>query len=557
MRLRPVQAATLCEWHDNHGFFGQKGVGKGKTLDSALAATVAAEVLTGPPRAILFVPAKLRKKTVRDFERLSKHWRMLPIRLESYQLLSRADLKTGKPKVDLDAFQPNIIILDECHWTKNPRASCTKKLRRYIKERRKAGLPLWVMALSGTIAKRSLRDFQHIIEWCLGAGAPLPRDEVELTLWSDATDEKPRAPDPVDPGVLLSLRNDDERRLAQAEGVRRAVGRRIFETPGALRTKQGFVDCSLVVEVHELVPPKVVEDAFRHMKTSWTTLDGWPISDGLSMYRHCRELSAGFYGKWSPRPPLDWLYPRSDWCSAVRETLANNRRGLDSEFQVAHEVALAIARGQRHELADTYCEWKAVEKTFTPNPMPVWIDDFALDWAVEWAAREKGLIWVEHIPVGRRLAEKTGLPYYGAGGMAGRKYIEDHTPGTAAIASIASNGEGRNLQAIWSRALYVTFPTTGTGAEQGIGRLHRDGQLADEVEIDVMVSCRESYAGFVQAMRDAQYHADLFDSDMKMDNRPRPFVDKEDGTRYCDVVVPEFKSSGYAWKEPQRKKATA
>lgn len=546
----------MCEWHDNRGFFGQKGVGKGKTLDTALAATVAAEILPEQPRVILFVPAKLRKKTVRDFERLSKHWRMLPIRLESYQLLSRAK-KDGAPAVDLDNYAPNIVILDECHWVKNPRASCTKKLRRYIRERRKAGLCLWVMALSGTIAKRSLRDFQHIIEWCLGAGAPLPRDEEELTLWADATDEKPRAPDFVDPGVLLSLRNAEERALPQLEGARRAVGRRIFETPGALRTKRGFVDCSLIVEVHEVVPPKAVEDALRHMKTTWTTLDGWPIADGLAMYRHCRELSVGFFSKWDPRPPLDWLYPRSDWCSAVRETLANNRRGLDSEFQVAHEVALAIAQGKKHPLADAYRSWRAVEKTFTPNPVPAWIDDFALDWAAQWAAREKGLVWVEHIPVGRRLAEKTSLPYYGAGGMAGKRYIEDHPPGTPAIASIASNGEGRNLQTIWSKALYMTFPTTGTGAEQGIGRLHREGQPEDSVEIDVMVSCRESYAGFVQAMRDAQYHADLFDSDFKLDNRPRSSVDSSDEQRYVDLVLPDFKSPGWAWKEPQRKKAAA
>jgi hypothetical protein len=152
----------------------------------------------------------------------------------------------------------------------------------------------------------------------------------------------------------------------------------------------------------------------------------------------------------------------------------------------------------------------------------------------------------------------TGLPYFANGGKdkTGRP-IEDADPKKSLLASIASNAEGRNLQG-WNKALVTSAPPTGTLWEQMLGRLHREGQTADEVTYEVMVSCREQLAGFEQAMRDANFHADLLGSDMKMASQDLRGVvsldlDLSPRTSYADIIVPAFHSRGWAWREPARK----
>lgn len=556
MVLRPWQAAALCEFHDNGGLFAQAGIGMGKTLLSYLAAAV-----IEAKRPLLLVPAKLREKTLREFRELRLSWKGVPIRVESYEMLSTTNKKTGRPSVDLDHYKPDCILLDEVHRCRDVRSKRTKKLNRYIREARKAGLSVRVMAMSGTIAKRSLRDFAHILEWCLPTTSPLPHDWLDLTTWSDAVDERVVMGDPVDPGVLLQLCTPEEKRLPPLDAARRAVGRRIFETPGAMATERtDGVAASLIIECHEVVADIAMENAFEVMKRTWTAPSGEAIADPIAMYRHLRECACGFVYKWRHPAPLEWLYARSDWAIGVRETIATNRRGLDSEF----EVALEVSRNPHHPLREAREAWQKVKKTFEPETVPVWLSDAPLEWAAKWAASDPGLVWVEHVAVGERLAKLTGLPYYGAGGRDAKgRYIEDH-PGGSAIASIASNAEGRNLQKLWSRALFMSFPPTGYVAEQAIGRLHRPGQEADEVVCDIMISCREQLVGVEKALRDASFLTTVLQSSMRlMGSRgsggptgPDVLGSILDGNRpdvhNADIILPTFGMRGWSWKLPSK-----
>lgn len=559
MRLRPWQAAALCELHDHGGLFAQAGVGMGKTLVTYLAA-----VVLGAKRPLLLVPAKLKAKTIRDFHELAKHFRGVSIRVESYELLGRAD-KHGEARIDLEKYRPDLLMCDEGHKLSNPKAARTRRMKRFIRETCKAGLSIQVMVMSGTIAKRSLRDFAHILEWCHPGRSPLPHDDMDLIFWADAVDERPHAPDPVDPGALLQMCSSEERTLEPLEAARRAVGRRIFETPGCMATRRAEgVDCSLVIECHERIVGKSTEDAFRHLKSTWSTPDQWPVSDGMSMVRHCRELGNDFFLRWDPRPPLPWIYARAAWCAEVREVLGTNRHGLDSEFQVALEVSNAIKKGKPHRAADVYKEWRELEPSFTPHTVPVWLDDAALRWAAQWAEHEPGLVWVENVCTGEALSEMTGLPYYRHEGKDDKgRYIEDHKPGRSGIASMASCDEGMNLQGIWSRALFMSFPPTGRKAEQTLGRLHRPGQRADEVVCDVLISCREQYTGFLQAINDAGFANSVLQSEMKLwttgPESPRiKSVDEEKNVgNSADIITPPFKAEGWSWLPPQRNKPKA
>lgn len=563
MRLRPWQAAGLCEAHDNGGLFAQAGLGMGKTLFSALVS-----IVMEAKRPLLLVPADLHgttnSKTVRDFRKLRKDWKAVPIRIETYNKLSTTN-KEGVRSLDLEKFNPDLIILDEAQALKDPKSKRTRYFRRYIRERRKQGLPVKLIALSGTMAKRSIRDFAHLLDWCLGEGSPLPRDEFDLIFWADAIDEKTgqRDIDPVEPGALLSLCGPEEKDLDDRIAARRAVGRRIFETPGCMSLGSDVgASCKLRIECHEIPVPPAVEAAFKHLKTTWTTPGGVQVCDGLGMRSHSREIACGFFYKWKYPAPQAWKYARSAWCSAVRELIGTNRRGLDSEKDVALEIQQFARSGRAHPLAEVYREWQKQKPTFEPETIPVWLSDDALHYAIHWA-KNPGLVWTEHVAVGERLSELSGLPYYGPKGFDKKKrYIEDHKPGSSAIASIASNHKGRNLQGIWSRSLYTSFPATGYISEQSIGRIHRPGQLADEVVVDIMISCREQLLGFEQTIRDAGFHTDALQSAFKLGTSsprifdPQPLDKSSSGWQSTSnsvaIVVPTFAAHGWAWKEPAR-----
>jgi hypothetical protein len=137
-------------------------------------------------------------------------------------------------------------------------------------------------------------------------------------------------------------------------------------------------------------------------------------------------------------------------------------------------------------------------------------------WRIGWMDEEKGICWVEHVEYGRELAARTGIAYYQRAGLNEKKQlIDDHPKGTPLIASIASNAEGRNLQA-WSTNLVTSPPTSGALWEQLLGRCHRDGQEADEVTYTLLISLAEQAAAFDRARADARTISDTIGQEQKL-----------------------------------------
>lgn len=529
IRLNAIQTISLVEAHDTGGLFLQAVPGTGKTLISALLG----RLLERSP-AVLIVPAALRMKTVREFQRLREHWDIWVPTITTYHKLSSASFAL------LEKLRPRLLILDEGQCAKNRSGPRAKKLRRFLREH---GIDCVVVDMSGTGAKRSLNDAAHRMHWCLKERCPLPIHEPDLVDWSAAVDEKVQPKSRLEAGALRMLCNPDD--PPGLEGVRRALGRRMFDTPGAVRSTDPGVDASLYLYGVDLPLSKAEDNAFEPMRDEWKTPDEHPIADAVAVWRHARELALGFYYVWDPRPPFDWLWARQAWCASVRDIITHNRRELDTEFQVADEVRRAIANGKRHEAAEAYKDWHAIKDTFIPNTVPRWVGDTAINAAADWLHSKSGggIVWTEHRAFAQRLAEIAKVPYFGAKGRdAQGRAIEDFSG--PCIASIASNGTGRNLQA-WSRGWIASCLPTGTIWEQLLARLHRQGQEADEVEFWVPISCREQIQGFEQARRDAEFHRDLL-----QDGHPG---------RLCsaDVAMPDFKRQGWAWKEQRVKKKAA
>jgi hypothetical protein len=503
MRLRLVQAVALSELHDFDGLFAPIRVAGGKTLISYLAGVVCESKST-----LVLVPASLRQKTYAAFAELSKHW-LAPTSLtvESYTMVSR---ETGEAM--LNRIAPDLIVADEAHRLKNTRAGVTRKIARYLK----ANPSTRFCAMSGTMTIRSLREYAHLLRWAIGEKLqPLPRMWGELADWADCLDVKVQDGKRMPPGALLQLCSDSE--LVEANGVdptsraRRAYRRRLVETPGIVATEENELGTSLQIvalDATEAVGDDVAE-AYRRVRETWELPDGHDLCEAIEVWRHLREVALGFWYRWDPEPPRDWMAARKEWSAFVRETLKTNRSGLDTELQVARACA-------RKELdGAAYQAWVAIRDTFKPNTVAEWINDSALEVVGRWLSDNDGIAWVEHVHFGERLSERTGLPYFRAQGRDRNGNYLEHARGPV-IASIASCREGMNLQHAWHRNLIVSTPANGGRWEQLLGRTHRDGQLADEVVAAVLQTSYAHWQAFQQAIADARYIQDSMGQPQKL-----------------------------------------
>lgn len=478
MVLRPIQAATLEALFDNGGAFGAIGVGEGKTLITYLAPLV-----MGAQRPLLIVPAKLREKTLRDFAALSKDWRKgAEVEVISYEWLSRV-----RAADFLEDFDPDLISCDEVHRIKNPGASCTRRIVRHLRERPDVAL----LALSGTVASRSLLDFHHLLALTVGPEKmPLPAPVRETKQWARAVDEKVSTR--ARPGPLTLLLDKGE--APSLESVRAAVGRRLFESRGVLNTDRASVAASIVVDFDDEPIPPECRDLMRTLIRDKEAPNGDPCTPA-DVWRHARTLTHGFFYEWDPAPPEEWLDARRDWKRFARDILDQDDPEFDSELQVAR----ACQRGALDSWG-AWETWSQVRDEFRPNSVARWVAD-------PWVPNLMGptIIWVDHVALGERLSTLLGFPYFHRlGRTSSGDFIDDHDPDLSMIASIQSNAEGRNLQG-WSRNLIMSPPASGRTWEQMLGRTHRAGQTADEVEVTIRLGHHTARDQVRQALADARF----------------------------------------------------
>jgi hypothetical protein len=443
-------------------------------LISLLAGTV-----TGAKRPLLLLPAHLREKTLREYAELREHWRLpLYVRIESYQQLSTA-ASAGM----LEEYAPDLLICDEAHYLKSPKAACTRRVRRYLEAQNGA---VRFVAMSGTITKRSIKDFSHLALWALHTGSPCPTHYRAIEEWSLALDAKVPEGRRLELGALARLGPYRER---------------LTQTPGVVMTQEPPIAIPLVIRGELLTIPPVCEGALARLRETWETPDGHPIVDGIAAWRHAQEIALGFYYRWNPRPPEWWLLPRKAWAQTCREILSSNRRNLDTEYQ----AVMAVCEGHYPHARPALDAWLAVRDRFEPNVEPVWLSDHAVNRIAAWMAEGPGIVWTAH----RALGQRFGALYYGSEGLnADGRPIERHPHNVPLVASVAANGTGRNLQA-WNRNLIASAPPSGSTWEQLLGRTHREGQRAPEVTADVLFGCVEALDGFWRAVTDAAYAEEI------------------------------------------------
>jgi hypothetical protein len=517
--LLAIQTVALNELHWMRGVFAALPVGAGKTLITFLAAHV-----LGARRPMLFVPANVVEKTRIEFRELSKFWAQpqpMPL-IESYTAL------TLKKNVNmLETINPDALFFDECDQLRLIESgSAPIRIDRFVEKKRaeevaarvRFGEYLAVGAFTGTIGRGSLRDFAHIMRWCLGPGAPVPLNEGTLWQWCQALDDdravgagrwdpgilmnfaapEPPAPEPdedVTDGGWLDLFAAD-RRLKR---VRAGVLQRMIETPGVLIYDESTCTQPIVIDL--VRPPNDPEinrmfyefnggicarDGERHPKE---TPDGYALTDSLQFYKHESVIGCGWWDRWDPRAPQDWLACRREWAVFVRDKIDTTRKTgapLDTEGAVkeAYPEEPALLAWQ---------EIQVREPVFVPNPVQTWYSASVVYAAAQLiqdleATGERCMVWTWHRAMAQALISVTGLPYYGAEGMRhdvnmkkGKESIErnprnpDGSPRSSIILSAQANRRGRNLQ-YYNHAIAIGWEAATHLIEQMLGRYHRTGQ---------------------------------------------------------------------------------
>ncbi len=479
LKVLPSQFRALSEISRSDGFVGLMGVGSGKTLVTILAAG-----LFDCARPVLVVPAALKKRTLDEIEEIKRAWIVhYGLRVVSWEELSQA-----KNKDLLDELDPDLLVFDEAHKLKNKKSARGGRIYRRLKKS-----PCPVIAVSGTLARKSVADVAWIFEAALGEGSPLPRTFSDTEDWAAATDDKPLVR--YKPGALSRLMNP-------GETPREAVWRRVAETEGVLRAAVAEEDLpSLTISRVDAKPPEEIILALNRLEREWELPGGLMISDPMAVWRAARQLSLGFYYEplWDRGVSLEaraeWVAARKEWAAFVRQHSKSARH--DSEALVAS----ACRAGDLP--TDEYTKWTtAFEKIKSPVRVPRFLRSFSEieHVAGKWFSNPASLLWVESIAIGEALSRSTGVPYFGAGSTE-----KDVLSVDAAICSIGVCGTGMNLQKKFSRNLVLEPPSSGLDWEQLLGRTHRIGQPEDEVSCEVLVWTPPLRAAWDSAVENARF----------------------------------------------------
>jgi hypothetical protein len=483
IKLWPAQSAALWEIYQYHGALLPIGVGQGKALISLLA-----PVAMDAKRPLLIVPASLREQTIKYvIPKWDPYFKMHP----RLKVIGYSELSLEENANLLYALKPDLIILDECHYVARPESGRTRRLTRYFKE----NLQCRCVALSGTIMHRSLQDFAHISYWCLGQGSPLPTRWQDLTTWAGALDAGIPEESRIPAGALNRFRNP-------GESVRQGFRRRFVQSTGVVATREKDLAMSLeIYMMKNLYIPSDVQKVIKKVRDTWETPNGDLILEALHFWRIIRQLALGFWYRWDPLPPREWMDARREWKKEAKYAIYKRRSlKLDTELQVKKyvESGKCSDKGQDRDLGQAYHDWFKIKDTFKPNRVIEWI---TRQWIIENQAAKKmeqGIIWVEHPEYGKELAHYLQIPYFGQG--------DDGiitTEKSKIIASIKAHGEGKNLQR-YSNNLVVSPPTSGRTWEQILGRTHRAGQKADVVTCSFFAHVPELRLSFRQAREDAR-----------------------------------------------------
>jgi len=517
--LKPAQALALDTLREQKGCVAGICVGGGKTLISALAPRVMG---LDPFKTVLLTRAKLIDPWIREFQIYRKHFNVNQnIHLISYTKLSHPD----EGPVLLERLRPDLIIADEAHALASEDSSRRNRFSYYFERFPETML----LAMSGTQTKKSIKDFAHLLEIALGDRTPIPRS------WS-LRESLCACVDPQSGGSYakkadwrkitpLNIVYGDGRNLEdifpvedRRQAAREAFHNRLSTTPGVVQTSLDTVAASITIEpITDLKIPKEISEAIARAE-QYVLPNEDEIETILAKVRAIKQIAQGVYyfWDWPGEEDWEWVLARRKKSREIRRAIKEGPRKIDSPTLVKRAIAAGGVFDHDEDLLEAWEKWQPHRDKDAPPTRPHWISEYMIEDVIKRAkkrgSRPPAIVWYQHRYVAEKLAER-GLDWYDP--EEGRNpELADPADGPIVL-SVDSHVEGLNLQHSWRRNLILCPPTDAGTWEQLMGRTHRSGQLADEVEFEVYAHV-EAYRKALKKAQELAVFRKVIDGDQKL-----------------------------------------
>lgn len=353
-------------------------------------------------------------------------------------------------------------------------------------------------------------------------------------------------------------------------------------TPGIITASASDIDASIKIDELETPEmPRIVKDALANVRVNNLRPDGEWLEEVVEQLAVAKNVASGFYLYWAfPKHPCacpkdqqdiserceecqlieNWYSRRKAYKKESRTVLAYGMLHLDSDKLC--EEAAERARKNRETKHEVYCHhclkkdlavaWPCPEK----GHLPAWQSKTWADWreikdkvdyeervkwlghgtkeaddpethpgyflaryVAEYAKEHECVVWFQSVPLGRKIAELSGLPYFN-GGPGGEERLRAEKGDRSVICSISAHGAGTDgLQLLFDEQVIVEVPpsnATSHGLEQILGRLHRRGQTADEVYTRVCLHAYEFKDALRKAIQQAEWNYEMQKTKQKL-----------------------------------------
>jgi len=564
-RLFDTQVTAMSEYYLAGGVFGPIGVGWGKTLISLMIANAAWQA--GLQKMCLFMPSQaFNQLTVHDIPwartKVPITYPIIPMggmSMKERRAYARSGkrglyiipyslLSTKDAQANLEAISPEIIISDEAHNLANMSAARTARIREFNKIR----CIQWV-ALSGTITSKGVKDYHHLIQWALRENNPLPNSSTLASEWGNVIDASATsggsyisdtAAGPLEPLLdWARLHFPDQAFNEEVAGYRLAFQARCRSAPGYVASDDKGIGTSLLLS-NQPVPDyksqpqwEDLEVLMEKITEQWLTPNNDELEHAIHQYKWLYELTAGFYNlltwpepdeyahrKGMTLPEADYILKAAEehhqagqaYASSLRGWLDKTHiQGCDTPFLVGSEMSRNGAAMVGDPLYKTWREWKDLDFEGRPNrdASAIRVCDYKIRAMLGWAAtvpkNTGALVWVFNKAIGLWAYEYLKQSGYDVLHCpAGEPFdiaIRDPANGNKIIvASITAHGQSKNLQH-FQHQYVLQWPRQAKAAEQMLGRTHRNGQMADELQVFVNATTQFDRLVFSACLNDALY----------------------------------------------------